>query len=70
MRDIHVSHPSGGEAVQIGCPADLSGIPPGMTGYNHRFGSNCEFDRSQAPAWEWGFEAPASQRTTKQELAR
>jgi len=48
----------------------LSGIPPGMTGYNHRFGSNCEFDRSQAPAWEWGFEAPASQRTTKQELAR
>jgi len=55
MRDIHVSHPSGGEAVQIGCPADLSGIPPGMTGYNHRFGSNCEFDRSQAPAWEWGF---------------
>ena len=27
MRDIHVSHPSGGEAVQIGCPADLSGVP-------------------------------------------
>ena len=27
MGDIHVSHPSGGEAVQIGCPADLSGNP-------------------------------------------
>jgi len=33
MRDIHVYHPSGGEAVQIGCPADLSGIPDGMTSY-------------------------------------
>ena len=27
MRDIHVSHPSGGEVVQIGCPVDLSGNP-------------------------------------------
>jgi len=27
IRDIHVPHPSGGEAVQIGCPADLSGNP-------------------------------------------
>ena len=27
MRDILVPHPSGGEAVQIGCPADLSGDP-------------------------------------------
>jgi hypothetical protein len=29
---IHAPNPSGGEAVQIGCPADLSGIPAGMTG--------------------------------------
>jgi hypothetical protein len=27
IRDIHVPHPSGGVAVQIGCPADLSDIP-------------------------------------------
>ena len=27
IRDIHVPHPSGGEAVQICCPADLSGNP-------------------------------------------
>ena len=27
MRDIHVPHPSGGRAVQIGCPAYLSGNP-------------------------------------------
>ncbi len=27
MRNIHVPHPSGSEAVQIGCPADLSGDP-------------------------------------------
>ncbi len=27
IRDIHVQYPSGGEAVQIGCPADLSGNP-------------------------------------------
>ena len=27
IRDIHVPHSSGGVAVQIGCPADLSGIP-------------------------------------------
>ena len=30
--DIHVPYPSGGEAVQIGCPADLSGIPDGNDG--------------------------------------
>ncbi|PZN81575.1 MAG: hypothetical protein DM484_08285 [Candidatus Methylumidiphilus alinenensis] len=27
IRDIRVPNPSGGEAVQIGCPADLSGNP-------------------------------------------
>ena len=27
IRDILVPNPSGGEAVQIGCPADLSGNP-------------------------------------------
>ena len=27
MRDFLVPHPSGGEAVQIGCPADLSDNP-------------------------------------------
>ena len=27
MRDILVPHPPGGEAVQIGCPFDLSGDP-------------------------------------------
>ena len=31
IRDIHVTHPLGGEAVQIGNPADLSCNPAGMT---------------------------------------
>jgi hypothetical protein len=31
IRDILVPHPSRGEAVQIGYPADLSGIHAGMT---------------------------------------
>jgi hypothetical protein len=30
---IHAPNPSGGEAVQIGCPADLSGIQAGMTAF-------------------------------------
>ena len=33
IRDILVPHPSGGKAVQIGYPADLSGIHAGMTRY-------------------------------------
>ena len=31
FRDILVPNPTGGGAVQIGCPADLSCIPAGMT---------------------------------------
>ena len=33
LQDIHVPNPSGGGAVQIGCPADLSGIQARMTGF-------------------------------------
>ncbi|PZN83977.1 MAG: hypothetical protein DM484_03485 [Candidatus Methylumidiphilus alinenensis] len=40
IRDIHVRYPSGGEAVQIGCPADLSGIHAGMTDLNHCYDPN------------------------------
>ncbi len=32
--DILVPHPSGGEAVQIGCPADLSGVPARNDGFS------------------------------------
>ena len=32
IRDIHVPNPTGGEAVQIGCPVDLSGNPRRIDG--------------------------------------
>jgi hypothetical protein len=31
IRDMRVQYSAGGKAVQICCPADLSGIPAGMT---------------------------------------
>ena len=55
MRDIHVPHPSGGRAVQIGCPADLSGNPcrndgPPTLVYNGE-SSGLGTLILQAPAW-------------------
>ena len=44
-----------------------SGIPAGMTAF---LAWLYLCIKSRDPAWEWGFEAPASRRTAKQELAR
>jgi len=38
IRDIHVPHPSAGEAVQIAVLPICQAIPAGMTGLNYRFG--------------------------------
>ena len=49
IRDIPVPNPTGGGAVQIGCPADLSGIPDRNDGILATTGLVYNDERS---AWE------------------
>jgi len=53
IRDILVPNPTGGGAVQIGCPADLSCITAGMTAFFCWFPSIGAWERVQT-ALPWG----------------